>query len=168
MNRDAESLRELKETEARLKELYLASRRGRWTWQAAGALCGLLGGSLAAILGLMLSAWSWMTGRASANDLSLHGAGSLLLLSTIPLLILGGCCLDLLEKRMESRGPVSSAQNIRGVGPGASCAPTDNPRALSLAWRDAFKDAGAAEHLQRADDGHARRGQGVRRVGREL
>ena len=33
--------------------------------------------------------------------LSLHGVGSILLLSMIPLLIMGAHCLDLLDKRME-------------------------------------------------------------------
>ncbi|MFL6255173.1 MAG: hypothetical protein ACJ74T_09115 [Pyrinomonadaceae bacterium] len=41
LNRDEESLRELKETEGRLKELCLWSRQRGWTWQAVGIVSGL-------------------------------------------------------------------------------------------------------------------------------
>ncbi len=107
MNRDNEALRGLKETEAHLKELYVASRRGKWMWQASGAVFGLAGGIIAAVLGTLLSAGAWALGDAS-NGLSLHGAGNILLLSTIPLLVVGAHCLDLLEKRMEKDGRVNS------------------------------------------------------------
>jgi hypothetical protein len=107
VNRDNEPLRELKETEAHLKELYVASRRGKWMWQAAGAVFGLAGGIAAAILGTLLWASAWLLGDAS-NGLSLHGVGSTLLLSTIPLLVVGGHCLDLLEKRVEKSGRINS------------------------------------------------------------
>jgi hypothetical protein len=99
LNRDDESFREMKETEARLKELYTASRPGGWTWQAVGAIFGLVGGIIAAILGTVLLAVAWVLGEES-NGLRLHSVGSILLLSTIPLLILGACCLDFLEKRI--------------------------------------------------------------------
>jgi hypothetical protein len=117
LNRDDESLRELKETEARLKELYLATRRGGWTWQAVGAVSGLAGGIIAAAIGALLSACAWMQG-AETGGLSLHGAGSILLLSTIPLLILGACCLDLFEKRMEKSRQGSSVKTIKAAGQG--------------------------------------------------
>ncbi|MEA2172674.1 MAG: hypothetical protein QOD00_266 [Blastocatellia bacterium] len=116
MKRDNESLKEMKETEARLKELYLATRHGGWRWQAVGAVSGLASGIIAAILGTLLSAWAWMPGAETVVGLSLHGAGSLLLLSTIPLLILGACCLDLLETRMGTSEQVSSVDVIKAVG----------------------------------------------------
>ncbi len=47
-----------------------------------------------------------------SNGLSLHGAGSLLLLSTIPLLILGGHCLDLLEN-CRAKSEQSQPENLR-------------------------------------------------------
>jgi hypothetical protein len=106
VNRDNEQLRELKETQARLKELYLASHR-RWTWHATGASCGLAGGILAATLGTLLSASAWALGDET-GVLSMHGVGSILLLSTIPLLITGAHCLDLLERRMEMSVRVNS------------------------------------------------------------
>jgi hypothetical protein len=115
LKRDDESLRELKETEARLKELYQATRRGGWTWQAVGAVSGLAGGIIAATIGALLSACAWMPG-AETVGLFLHGAGSILLLLTIPLLILGACCLDLLEKWVETSGQVSSVDAIKAAG----------------------------------------------------
>jgi len=62
LNRDQESLRELKETEDRLKELCLWSRRRGWTWQAVGVVSGLGGGILAAAVGALLSAVAWVRG----------------------------------------------------------------------------------------------------------
>ena len=100
MKRDYEVLAERKEDTVRLKKLYVEARRGVWTWQARGAMFGLAGGASAAILGTTLLLIAWIVGDQS-KGLSLHGIGSILLLSTIPLLILGACCLDLLEKRAE-------------------------------------------------------------------
>jgi hypothetical protein len=104
-----ESLVDFKETEGRLRELYVWTRRDVWRWQAAGAWAGLGGGILAAAVGALLSAAAWALGDVGGG-LSLRGAGSILLLSTIPLLILGAHCLDLLDGKMErSRQPVPSA-----------------------------------------------------------
>ena len=100
LNKDNESLREFKETQSRLNELFLWSSRRGWTWQAAGAMSGLCGGILAAAVGALLSAVAWVRG-GETGWLSLHGVGSILLLSTIPLLILGAHCLDLLDRRAE-------------------------------------------------------------------
>jgi hypothetical protein len=88
--------------ETRLRELYAASRRDGWTWQAAGAAFGLVSGGAVAITGALLLAVAWSIG-SKTGELSLHGVGSVLLLSTIPLLLAGGHCLDLLEKRIEKR-----------------------------------------------------------------
>jgi hypothetical protein len=100
LNQDKESLRELKETQLCLKELYLWTRRDGWTWQAVGAVTGLCGGVLAAVVGALLSAVAWVRGDENGG-LSMHGVGSILLLSMLPLLIMGAHCLDLLDKRME-------------------------------------------------------------------
>jgi hypothetical protein len=130
VNRDNEAFRELKETEARLKELYVGSRCGKWTWQAAGAVFGLAGGIVAAILGTLLSASAWVLGDAS-NGLSLHGVGSILLLSTIPLLIVGAHCLDLLQKRIEKRGRINS-DNAQKVARSTSHAHSHKAAAVIL------------------------------------
>lgn len=100
LDRDNESLGEWKETEFRLKNLYVWTSRNGWTWQTFGAVTGLGGGVLAAAVGALLSAVAWMRGDETGG-LSMHGVGSILLLSMIPLLIMGAHCLDLLDKRME-------------------------------------------------------------------
>lgn len=100
VKRDYKLLAEQKEDAARLKKLYAGARRGLWSWPASGAVFGLVGWAIAAILGTVLLFIAWAVGDQS-EGLSLHGIGNILLLSTIPLLTLGACCLDLLEKRME-------------------------------------------------------------------
>lgn len=70
--------------------------------QVVGAASGLIGGVLSGISGGALIAASWL----SANDAARHWlsrAGSTLLLLTIPLIILGACCLDWLEKNQPKR-----------------------------------------------------------------
>ncbi len=114
VDREKEELVEWKETKARLKNLYAWTRRSGWTWQAAGTVSGLGGGSLAVAVGALLSAVAWMRGDETGG-LSLHGLGSVLLLSTIPLLLLGAHCLDLLDGRMEKSREVAS----EGEGPAA-------------------------------------------------
>ena len=100
LNKDNESVIESKQDEARLKELYRASRYGEWTWQATGTVSGLAGAVVAVFLGTLLSAGAWVLGDETSG-MSLHGVGSILLLSTIPLLLIGGYCLDLLDSRTE-------------------------------------------------------------------
>lgn len=65
--------------------------------QVAGAALGLIGGVGAGIFGGLLTAASWMSASEAARHW-LSSAGSTLLLLTIPLIILGACCLDWLEK----------------------------------------------------------------------
>lgn len=108
MNKDKESVKESKENEARLKELYRASRHSHWTWQATGAVFCFTGVIIAALFGALLSAGAWVLGDETSG-LSLHGVGSILLLSTIPLLLIGGCCLDFLEKRLEKNELMNAA-----------------------------------------------------------
>ena len=86
-----------------------------WTWRASLAVCGLLGGVIAAIVGTLLLTVVWATGSESGG-LSLHNIGSILLLSTIPLLIVGACCLDSLENR-EKKSHLSAPEGTeRGTG----------------------------------------------------
>jgi hypothetical protein len=61
-----------------------------------GALVGLAGGLLSGVFGSALIAASWLM-RASTLAISLHQIGSASLLITIPLLLLGGFCLDGIE-----------------------------------------------------------------------
>jgi hypothetical protein len=105
LNKDNDSLIESKKDEARLKELYRASRDGKWTWQATGTLLGFAGAVAAVFFGTLLSAGAWALGDETSG-LSMHGVGSILLLSTIPLLLIGGFCLDSLDKRMKKSGRI--------------------------------------------------------------
>jgi hypothetical protein len=115
MYRINESLVDFKETEGRLRELYVWTRRDVWTWRAAGALAGLGGGILAAAVGALLSAVAWALGD-EGGELSLRGVGSMLLLSTIPLLILGAHCLYLSDGKMErSRRPLAVREGEASV-----------------------------------------------------
>jgi hypothetical protein len=114
VDREQDSLEEWRETRAGLRNLYAWTRRHGWTWQAAGAVSGLGGGTVVAAAGAVLSAAAWLRG-GEAGGLSAHGAGSLLLLSTIPLLVSGAHCLDLLERRSErSRGGFRRLLLVRG------------------------------------------------------
>ena len=78
--------------------IYLLISRQPWTWQSVGATCGLAGGMLSMLSGLLL----WM----STRFLAARGVGSstqlweiLFFVLPIPLMALGAHCLDLLEKR---------------------------------------------------------------------
>lgn len=62
-------------------------------WRMLGAGLGLFGGLLSAVLGSLLTVGSWLA-REPHNRALLHQLGSVLLCSTIPLLLLGGFCLD--------------------------------------------------------------------------
>jgi hypothetical protein len=68
-----------------------------WTWRSGGAVLGLCGGIVSVLLGSVLTAISWFTGP-DANGLALQRYGAVGLFLTIPLLICGGVCLDLMEK----------------------------------------------------------------------
>ena len=95
---------------ARLKILCLGARKGMWTWPTAGAMCGLGGCMVAAAFGTLLLTLAWAM-RDESSGLSLHGIGSILLLATIPLLILGACCLDLVETREEGKNQQSTLKD---------------------------------------------------------
>lgn len=77
-----------------------------WSWEATGALCCFSGGILAALLGSLLTAMTWiLDGRAYPW---LRGFGTGLLIVTIPLLILAGYCLDWMERKPKNSQQPSS------------------------------------------------------------
>ncbi len=104
MKRDDELLQEQKEETAQLEKLYFGAHRGMRTWPTGGAMLGLAGGVIAATFGAFLLTIAWLMGDESAGSW-LHSVGNILLFSTIPLLILGACCLDLSEKGTEKSEP---------------------------------------------------------------
>jgi hypothetical protein len=71
-----------------------------WSWEAISACCCFAGGISAAVLGSLLTAATWILG-APAHPW-VRGAGTVLLIVTIPLLILAGYCLDWMEQKREN------------------------------------------------------------------
>jgi high-affinity Fe2+/Pb2+ permease len=71
-----------------------------WDWPSLGAIFGLSGGIIAALIGSVLIASTWIT---SAGEILSYEQlmGTVLLFLTIPLLILGAHCLDLMERRKD-------------------------------------------------------------------
>lgn len=71
-----------------------------WPWCAIGAVFGLAGGILAALTGSLLTATAWLTvTQGSGSDT--RTVGTVLLVLTMPLLIFGAHCLDLMERRKD-------------------------------------------------------------------
>ena len=80
----------------------------RWTWTSGGAFCGLCLGIICPLLGSILTAIAWFTGP-HWHGFSVQRYGTVLLFLTIPLLIFGGHCLDLMDKQdEEGRKPRSN------------------------------------------------------------
>lgn len=70
------------------------------TLRTVGAVCGLCGGIGVGLLGSIVSAVTWFTGPEWHGHL-LQRDGTVLLFLTIPLLIFGAHCLDLLDNKRE-------------------------------------------------------------------
>lgn len=98
-------------------------RSSMWTWQISATVCCLAGGILAPLMGSLMLAEAWLTGNQHSG-LSAYGIGTVLLLSTIPLLVLGAHCLDLSDRRKardqqhHQDGPptVANGQRLTQVG----------------------------------------------------
>ena len=71
-----------------------------WTWRRIGAAFGLGGGLACALSGSVITAATWLTGAAGYGP-ALHRLGTGLLVLTIPLLIFGAHCLDLIETQKD-------------------------------------------------------------------
>jgi hypothetical protein len=71
-----------------------------WSWTSGGVVFGLCSGIICPIVGSILTAISWVTGP-KWHGFFLQRDGTLLLFLTIPLLIFGAHCLDLLDKKVE-------------------------------------------------------------------
>ena len=71
-----------------------------WNWRSSGAFCGLCFGVLSPLAGLVLTAILWFTGSHWHGAFIQH-CGTLFFVLTIPLLIFGGHCLDLMDKENE-------------------------------------------------------------------
>jgi hypothetical protein len=71
-----------------------------WNWKSAGASCGLCFGILSPLVGSLLTAISWFTGPYW-HGFFIQRDGTVLLFLTIPFLIFGAHCLDLMDKEEE-------------------------------------------------------------------
>ncbi|HEV2860635.1 MAG TPA: hypothetical protein VGX48_06495 [Pyrinomonadaceae bacterium] len=76
----------------------LAGKNWR-TWESILAVVGLCGGLLSIMLGGLVWAAVELLGRAGALSSFLDAAGTVLFILPLPLLALGACCLDRLEKK---------------------------------------------------------------------
>lgn len=74
----------------------LMEQRG-WDWCALGAVFGLSAGVIAVTIGSLLTVASWLQSEAGGSYTKI--IGTVLLVLTIPLLIFGAHCLDLMERR---------------------------------------------------------------------
>jgi hypothetical protein len=71
-----------------------------WTWESCGAVCGLGFGIVCPLVGSFLTVIAWLTGP-EWHGLHVQRFGTVLLFLTIPLLIFGAHCLDLMDKHDE-------------------------------------------------------------------
>jgi len=78
------------------------TREHGWTWTSGGAICGFGFGMICPFIGSILTAISWYTGP-HWHGFSIQRYGTVLLFLTIPLLIFGAHCLDLMDKEDEER-----------------------------------------------------------------
>jgi len=69
-----------------------------WTWTSGGAVCGLGFGIICPLVGSILTAIVWLTGP-EWHGFHLQREGTVLLFLTIPLLIFGAHCLDLVDRQ---------------------------------------------------------------------
>ncbi|HLN98968.1 MAG TPA: hypothetical protein VK208_10950 [Pyrinomonadaceae bacterium] len=78
-------------------------------WEATGAVCCFGGGIIAALIGSILTAVTWVIGAQMHPWV--RGLGTALLILTIPLLILAGYCMDWMER--DKHKPASRAEQQR-------------------------------------------------------
>jgi hypothetical protein len=96
---------------AALRELSLHG----WNPKTFGATLGFCGGVIAPVFGAVLTAISWLTGTVW-HGWHLQRDGTILFFLTIPFLILGAHCLDLIDKQDHSRRvPLSTFNNPSGA-----------------------------------------------------
>ena len=71
-----------------------------WTWTSGGAVFGLCFGIICPVIGSIFTAIAWFTGP-EWHGFFIQRDGTVLLFLTIPLLIFGAHCLDLMDKQDE-------------------------------------------------------------------
>ena len=86
--------------------------RGTSNWKSRGAVAGLCGGLIAPIVAGLLTVISWFIDPVW-HGFALHTAGTYLFVVTLPLLVLGAHCLDLLDKENK---PAQASQRDAAAG----------------------------------------------------
>lgn len=77
----------------------LAQRQQIWDWRTFGAIFGLSAGIISVTIGSLMTVVSWFQSPVGNSYAKI--IGTVLLLLTIPLLILGAHCLDLAKKQAD-------------------------------------------------------------------
>ena len=97
MNTTYETLRDGPETDC-YTEIEALIKKNPWAWQSVCAVLGLTCGVLAPMLGAVSDITTWVVSSKKMTAY-LHLISIVLCALTIPLLILGAFCLDLLETK---------------------------------------------------------------------
>ena len=105
MDRTYEWLKDRPETDF-YQEMESLIKKNPWAWQSACAVLGLAGGVIAPFLGAASDVTTWFVHSATVNSY-LHVFSIVFCALTIPLLILGACCLDMLEAKIARLSPAA-------------------------------------------------------------
>lgn len=82
---------------------YLLIKENKRSWQSALAVLAFVGGFLSPFVGAFLNLIDWFTAEAAEIQHSfLYKTSMVFYALTLPLLLLGSHCLDLLEKKSDS------------------------------------------------------------------
>ena len=82
------------------RRLMAEAKLNGWTWQWLGAVFGLGSGLACVLFDSLSTVVVWFAGTGS-HPLLLHRLETALLLLTIPLLMFGAHCLDLIERQKD-------------------------------------------------------------------
>ena len=103
MNETYESLKKRADIDI-YQEIESLIKMNPWSWQSVCAVLGLAGGVIAPILGAIFDVMAWLVSSTSVISY-LHLSSIVLCALTIPLLILGACCLDSLAAQAARLSP---------------------------------------------------------------
>jgi hypothetical protein len=85
-------------------------KKNPWAWQSVCAVLGLAGGVISPFLGGASDIISWFVSSTTVNSY-LHVLSIVFCALTIPLLVLGACCLDVLEAKTARLSPPAPPYN---------------------------------------------------------
>lgn len=97
------------------QEIESLIKKNPWAWQSVVAVIGLAGGVIAPILGAISDVITWFVHSIPTNSY-LHVLSIVLCALTLPLLILGAFCLDLLQAKTAQLSPPASTPST-GAAP---------------------------------------------------